>query len=79
MSFYGKLIPIYFQEQLKKTFFKKRHHLAHMIREEIKFEEEENKRIADKIMREEEEELAEKRKKTQEADRVKKFTLYMFG
>lgn len=41
-----------------------------MIREEIKFEEAENKRIADKIRREEEEELAHKRKKNQEADRV---------
>ena len=62
---------------MKKTFFKKRQYLAHMIREEIKFEEEENKRIADKIMREEEEELAQKRKKTQEADRVWAFLILM--
>ena len=60
------------QEQLKKSFFKKRQYLAHMIREDIKFEVAENKRIADKIRREEEAELAQKRKKTVEADKVDK-------
>lgn len=58
------------KEQLKKTFFKKRRYLAHMLTAEIKFDEEEGKRIADKIRREEEEELALIRKKSADADRV---------